>query len=317
MKETFLLRAQWRVEYGAYWLIERFLRSGSHARARRFGRRLGGLAHRLLGSRVKRAEDNLAIAFPDADAATRRAWIRECFANYGSYYCEIVSAGRFAPADVDETFEVRGWEHMEAAQALGKGVLIMSGHFGHSELGIYPTAVRLGSLAPVWRPLDNPWLAKAADKTRERYNIQWISKFGVGLQLIRALKRGATPVVVIDQRVQPKDGVQVPFFGRPAWTSPLLAIISMRSGAPVVPMYCRARGDDGYVLDVRPMILPEGRAKDRHDQIELTRRYTADTEAVIREHPALWLWMHRRWRHGDEVVADEVPAGNDSAGEVA
>ena len=102
----------------------------------------------------------------------------------------------------------------------------------------------------------------------------------------------------LDQRVQPQEGIEVPFFGRPALTSPVLARLSLRTGAPVLPvaLYPEPRGRYRFVA--HPPIFapaPSNTAKGDEAALELTRRYLEVAEQDIRRHPEQWLWMHRRW----------------------
>ena len=94
--------------------------------------------------------------------------------------------------------------------------------------------------------------------------------------------------------MRPSAGIKVPFLGFPAWTSPVLAILSTRTGAPVLPFTCVPQGEDGYKLSFRQPIFPSGRGPEA--EAELTGRYLAAVEEDIRRAPEGWLWMHRRWR---------------------
>jgi KDO2-lipid IV(A) lauroyltransferase len=99
--------------------------------------------------------------------------------------------------------------------------------------------------------------------------------------------------ILIDQRVQEKEGIAVPFFGRPALTTPVLARLSLRTGAPVLPLALFPEPHGRYRFIAHPPILPQGEGEAA--VAELTRQYLAVAEQDIRRHPEQWLWMHRRW----------------------
>ena len=90
------------------------------------------------------------------------------------------------------------------------------------------------------------------------------------------------------------NGVLVPFLGHPAWTSPVLAILSLLTRAPVVHLACVPVEGGRYRVSLRPPIEPEGEGPEA--EAALTRRYMEEVERDIRLRPELWLWMHRRWR---------------------
>ena len=101
-------------------------------------------------------------------------------------------------------------------------------------------------------------------------------------------------LVLLDQRVRPRDSVEVPFFGRPAHTSNLVARLALKHETPVVPIYAYPAPDGRYRIVARPAIAAEGAGP--NPVLELTSRYLAAVEAEIRRKPELWLWMHDRWR---------------------
>ncbi|HXO40782.1 MAG TPA: lysophospholipid acyltransferase family protein, partial [Thermoanaerobaculia bacterium] len=135
------------------------------------------------------------------------------------------------------------------------------------------------------------------------------------LQVVRA---GGRVGILPDQRVQEREGILVPFFGHPALTTPVLARLALRDGCPVVPVFAYPEPSGRYRLVIRPPILPEVAAAPGEDAggasqaganddlgtggedtatavATLTRRYLEAIEREIRDHPEMWLWMHRRW----------------------
>jgi KDO2-lipid IV(A) lauroyltransferase len=117
--------------------------------------------------------------------------------------------------------------------------------------------------------------------------------------MLQAVRAGGWAGILIDQRVQPKEAIEVPFFGHPALTTPVLARLSLRTGAPVVPIFAFPEPHGRYRFVARPPIFPPERpaAGESEDStvLDLTRRYLETAEAEIRRHPEQWLWMHRRW----------------------
>jgi KDO2-lipid IV(A) lauroyltransferase len=101
--------------------------------------------------------------------------------------------------------------------------------------------------------------------------------------------------VLIDQHIQGADAVVVDFFGRPAATTSALATLALRTGAPLVPAFAMPlpHGRCRLIYE-HPVELPPA---DTADPVrELTQRCSDVLEMHVRRHPAMWLWMHRRWR---------------------
>jgi len=286
-----------RIEQLAYLGLKGFLRALPHTGARSFGRGIGLLAWALDGRHRRVALGNMELALPGIGPAERRRLVRDCFRHFGAALCDTISSTRFDPEAICRQFTLEGWENLEEADRRGKGVFILSAHVGFWELVPPVVALYRGAMSIVVRPADNPHLDKELVALRERFGNEVVPKRGAARKMLERLRAGGRVGILIDQRVQPKEGIEIPFFGRPALTSPILARMSLRTGAAVVPVAAFPEPGGRYRLVARPPILPpEGAKDDEHQVVALTRRYLEVAEEDIQEHPAQWLWMHRRWR---------------------
>lgn len=284
-----------RVEYGFYLAVKGFLRALPHAGARAFGRGLGSLAHALDRRHRGVALRNMALALPEIGAAERRRLVRDCFRHFGAALCDAISSTRFAPTELCHRMSLRGWENLDEAERRGKGIFILSAHLGLWELVPPLIGLTRGRMDIVVRPADNPWLDRELRALRERFGNAVIPKRGAARRMLEVLRGGGRVGILIDQRVQEREGIAVPFFGRPALTSSVLARLSLRTGAAVVPIAAYPEPGGRYRIVVRPAILPPEGEKGDEAVAALTRRYLETAEEDIRAHPEMWLWMHRRW----------------------
>lgn len=285
-----------RLEYGLYLALEAVLRALPHSAARALGRLLGDLAHAMDGRHRRIALANMALALPDTPADERRRLVRACFRHFGMALTDAVSSTRFSAVELCRRFSLAGWEHLEEAERRGKGIFILSAHLGLWEL--VPPVIGLfrGGMEIVVRPADNPFLDRELCALRQRFGNQVIPKRGAARRMLSVLREGGRVGILIDQRVQEREGIRVPFFGRPALTSPVLAKIALRTGAAVVPVAAYPEPGGRYRLVVRPAILPPATGEDDEEAVAaLTRRYLEAAEDDIRASPEMWLWMHRRW----------------------
>lgn len=260
------------------------------------GALLGSLGH-LLDRRHRRIGlDNLRIAYGgELDGAQARRLLHRCWRHFGRITLDALKFPRISGDNLESFARHEGLEHLHAAYARGRGVLLFSGHFGHWEL----TALAQGflglPLALVTRPLDNPRLERMLAELRGVSGNRIIHKRNAIREMLRALNDGIGVAIVIDQDAR-DNGVFVPFFGRPASTTPSLALLALRTGAALVPTYSVPEPDGRYRIVYEPAV--EIRAGDDRDAdvIRLTSQCTAIVERWVREHPELWLWMHRRWK---------------------
>lgn len=293
MKEAPLLH---RLEHGAYWTVRSLARVLPHGAARALGRRLGDLAWALDRRHRRVALDNVAAALPELSPEERRHLVHRCFRHFGSAVLDHLSSTRFGLEELCRRLTLEGWEHVEEAQAQDRGVIFLSAHLGYWEIAAYPPGIYGGPLHVVGRPLDNPHLDRELVRLRRRFGNEVIPKHGAARGMLKVIREGGRVGILLDQRVPRKSAIQVPFFGRPALTSPLLARLSLRTGAPVVPIFGYPEPKGRYRFVARPVMeAPEVEATEEAIR-DLTAGYSRVTEEEIRRAPHQWLWMHRRWK---------------------
>jgi len=289
-----------RVEIALFSAAQGLLRALPHGAARRVGAALGSVAHAVDRRHRELVRRNLGRAFPTWGPEVRDAAARACFRHFGAVFCDTVSALRLDAGELCRRTETSGWEHLHAAEAEGRGVLVMSAHLGNWEIASWTIAALHGPLHAMGRRADNPHFDRWLERMRHRFGNVPLDKHGSVRAILRGLQQGARVGLLIDQRVRREDGILVPFFGRPAWTSPLLARLALRTGAPIVPGFGDLAPGGGYRVNFLPSI--ERPAGDGDEAVaELTRRCLAVVEEAVRATPARWFWLHDRWKGAPEA----------------
>lgn len=283
-----------RVEYVAFSGLAAVVRLLPHRASRSIGRLLGALAYYVLPTRRRLAHANLASALPELDAARRGGIARRSFANLGAAALETLSAGRYDARQLCRRLTLEGWEHLRQAEELGRGVFIMSAHLGCWEIAALPVGLYRGSFHILNRPLDNPHLDRRLLELRSRFGNRMVDKRGAARELVRLIGSRERIGILIDQSVPVEQGIEVPFFGRPASTSPVLAKLAVKHRVPVVPIFGYPAEGGRYRVVFRPPILPPDDATPSPEA--MTARYLEAVEEEIRQQPDQWLWMHDRWR---------------------
>jgi len=254
------------------------------------GRGIGRLLMGLFGSRRRVAARNIALCFPELDDAAQANLLRESFAELGIGLFEFARAWWGSVAPMRGKFNVEGLEHLEAARAGGRGVIIISGHFVTLEL-----AARLmcdhAPLAGMYRPHDGAVMEWAVQRGRLRYATAMFTREELRPAL-RHLKQGGLLWFAPDQDTRRGDSVFVPFFGRPAYSLTSTHQLARLSGAAVLG-FAHVRHDDGrYTLRLSPAF----EAFPSPDATADTARVMAAIEAMIRAAPTQYLWIHRRFK---------------------
>ena len=261
-----------------------------------FGRFVARGYFRAGRSRREIALRNLGAAFPDWSPKQIRETALACAEHFGSVLFDFLAATRLSRERLLESVEMQGADNYRSSVARGKGVFLLSAHFGNWEIGALAAGLLERPIASVVRPLDNPYLDRALSDLRGRFSNRTIAKKRAAREILREVRAGETVAILIDQNVLAREAVFVPFFGRPAATSPALAQFHLKTDAAVVPVFCRPLGEGRYRLGFEEPILLSDLAPARRAVEPLTALYTQVTEGVVRAEPRLWLWMHNRWR---------------------
>ena len=255
--------------------------------------------HRRLAIRQLRA------AFPTRSAAECRAIARATFMHFGRSLVALLKFSTLTPEQIRTRVAYEGDERVRAALAHGRGVIIVTGHFGHWELNGLAHALALPPLAVLARPLDNPLLHDLLERVRVMTGNRVIYRQGAIRRVLRALQANGTVAILIDQHILGADAVRVDFFNRPVSTTSAVATLALRTGAMLVPAFALPVPGGRYrMVYEHPIDTPGPNSED--PVRELTQRCTDVLEMYVRRHPHLWLWMHRRWRDEQSEV-ERVP----------
>jgi Kdo2-lipid IVA lauroyltransferase/acyltransferase len=279
--------------------------STRHALARGLGRLIY-----TLGIRRRVALDNLAHAFPDKSEAERRAIAREAYVTMAHVVMESIDPRdpwtRLLPPEGESAV---AWKALQEYLASGRGALLVTAHFGNWERlgkGLSFEGVKLNALV---RPLKGALNMRIVDN-RIAAGVGLVYPKGAIAQAQEALARGESMYMLLDQSLPAKAAVFVPFFHRPAATTPALAVAARRTGAPVfVVMGVRDEQRRRLRLEVEgPIPAPEGLDEPATLQAH-TAAVVASLERHIRRHPGQWLWLHRRWKVQPLAEAAEPSRG--------
>ena len=191
---------------------------------------------------------------------------------------------------------ILGEEHMEAALAQGRGAVAIAAHAGNWEYTVMGYGLLCRPGVVVGRELDQPWAARLARYLRQRGGNFMVGK-QKGMKGIMGHLRANRPVgIVIDQNTTTAGGLLVDFFGHPARTTPVAALLARR-GVPVLPTLSRRLADGRHlmvILPPLPLIKTSDAQADIQRHLELQSRVI---EAWVRTCPEQWLWLHRRWKN--------------------
>jgi Kdo2-lipid IVA lauroyltransferase/acyltransferase len=282
-----------------------FVARMSRPTLRWWARFVGGLAWTL---RIRRAVtlDNLRHAFPELAESERRRIARGAYENMALAALESFTAAGRPASEVDGMVRFANPELLDRAIADGKGVLVATAHLGSWELLGSVMARRGVRLHAVVRPLRGA-LNERIVRSRQESGLQLIAARGALRGILRAIGKGEVVVMLLDQVMPADQGVFVPFFGRPASTSPGLSAAARRTGAPVL-FGVGVREGDGIVVHLEGP-FPVSHSEDAEADLRAhVAAITAALERWIRRYPDQWLWLHRRWKVQPDQMSSRSPS---------
>src|SRR6185312_604397 len=215
--------------------------------------------------------------------------------------------------NLGEWIRYEGLQYFQQAKKQGRGILFATAHLGNWELSAFAHGMLTEPMNIVVRPLDNPRIDDLVEKRRQLSGNRIISKREAARAILRVLQKNEAVGVLIDQNTSEAEGVFVDFFGTAACANSGFVKLAARSGAAVIPGFALWDGRERrYVLRFYPPVPLSG------DVLKDTQRLHAVLEAVIRQYPDQWLWIHRRWKtrpegeaplYGNARETDSTPAG--------
>ena len=228
---------------------------------------------------------------------------RLAMAHYAHLWRLVVEFVRFrwlTDAQRRALVDVENLDTFLRAFRAGRGVLVLTGHFGNWEVatvaGILSYPEIRGRFHFVRRPIKPRWLDAHVTRRFNRSGFGVIGKRGSLDQIVELLAQGDVVVFPFDQYAGGTDGIDVQFFGELAGTFRSLALIALATGAPVMPASCWRTSENRHVLRFEEPVAAVDVA-DAGEAIALTTRaYNAALERLVVRHPEQWWWVHRRWR---------------------
>jgi KDO2-lipid IV(A) lauroyltransferase len=285
------------LEYGLVVGVARFLGWLPRPAARLFSGALVTLVYHLHGRLRRVGLRNLEFAMPELSLDAKEKILRGVYRHLGWQMVEFCRMTRYTPENLRTWARTDCLENYLAAQARGKGVMIITGHLGAWELSSFYHSLMGYPMAMVIRRLDNRRLDAFVNGIRCLHGNQVLHKDDFGRGLLTAMREGRTVGILMDTNMTPPQGGFVDFFGVKACTGTGLAHIARKTGAAVLPGFMLWEpSEKKYVLHFGEEVRIPHTDDVAADILEGTQRCTSAIESWIRRAPDQWLWIHRRWK---------------------
>jgi len=286
-----------RIEYFLFLLFSLTFRLLGLNTSRKFSGLLTFIFYYLIPIRKTTVLENLTNAFPEYDEKKIRSIAYNTYKSFLTAFIEILYLSKISRKQLETAVNCPNKELIETKFKEGKGVILLSAHFGNWEYVAASVAAQLNlPFSVVVKPQRNPYVSDWLNMVRTRWNNDIVS---LGLSIrktYQTLKEKKIVAMVADQRGS-QESIKVEFFGRKVSVHVGPAVLALKTGAPILCGIPVRQKDYSYKL-VMHEISKDNLPEDNEEKIiELSQRHTSYLESFIRKHPEQWLWMHKRWKH--------------------
>jgi KDO2-lipid IV(A) lauroyltransferase len=261
------------------------------------GRQLGRMAFYMDWGHRKTSLENLRTAFKQEKTEQELyAIAQRTFQNLGMMAVEFFRIPRMDVETFKKNVRIEGLGKALGLLEKKKGGLLLIGHFGNWELMGLMSRVIGNPIMVIAKPMKkNRWVDEFITKIRNAAGLEVISNVKASRKVVKALSQNRVVGILIDQRAKRSEGVWADFFGRKAPTTPGLAVLAMKTGAPVLPVFMIRNGFQKHRLIIQePLELIH--TGDIQKDVEANTQLFNDTlESMIRQFPDQWFWVHQRW----------------------
>ena len=286
-----------KLEYIIFILFSGFSRLIGLNISRKFSLVLASFFFYIFPIRKKVVLKNLQIAYPESNLSTVKKTAFRIYKSFAITLVELLYLPYMKKQEIIDAVECINPELIIEKYNEGKGIILLSSHYGNWELIAISVAMRVKiPFSVIVKPLRNSYVYDWMNKARIKFGNE-IVPLGISIRkTYQILKEKKIVAMVADQR-GPQEGVRVNFFGRevPVYTGP--AALALKTGAPIIfgiPVRQKNYKYRTLLVEISQNDLPEN----YEDKIkEISQRHTSYLEKIIRENPEQWLWMHDRWKY--------------------
>ncbi|MFA6469784.1 MAG: lysophospholipid acyltransferase family protein [Bacteroidota bacterium] len=285
------------IEYFFFRILFAFIRLFRFRTVQQMGSAFGGIIFTAIGLRKKLVLDNLRHAYPEKSKEEIYSIARASYRNLFTAYFEIMYMDKLSEEEIRRDISFPDADKINELLKRGKGLIILTGHFGNWEL----CALSVPLLVPqkytvVVQIQRNPFINEFMRHMRSRFGTKLVVMERALRESLRALSNNEAVALIADQS-GPESGIYTNFFGRPASTHQGPAVFQVRSGAPMILVMLIREGIEKFRIELEEIDTNGLTGTDADKMQEITNRHVQALERYIRRYPEQWLWMHKRWKH--------------------
>ncbi len=266
-------------------------------------RGVGFAAYFLIPSQRQIALANLELALKNSTTTKERGLIaRRSFQSLARTAFEALASSRLLKEELKQHFEFAPGSLDLLTHLVGRkqGLIALTFHYGNWEWLSLAWGMAGYPVVAVAQPIKNPKVETIFRFNREQAGHHLLHRSprgGIARRLYKALKQGKTIGLLVDLNSSIEEGGRFfDFFGLPAMTTRAVGLLALRTRAPIICSVAYPQEDGRYRIEIGPEIPYNPEAQVEREIDDITQRWLAYCEKVVRTHPEYWMWMYKRWK---------------------
>ena len=247
---------------------------------------IASVLYHYIPKRKNVAIKNIQTAFPKCSDIWVANTLKKCYKFFAYNFIQFLAL----PKSTDSIkIQINGQTALDNAIEQGKGVILISSHFGPWEILGHWLGVNNYQLRGVAHKQKNKGANRFFEEKRQLSGIKHIYR-KVGMDVFyNILEEKKILGLVSDQDAKNK-GIFINFFNKPASTHKGAAIFHLNTNAPMIYGICIQTGFQEYKIELIPITSVKNTIKD------IIQEYTLTLERIIQKYPEQYFWFHNRWK---------------------
>ncbi|MDF1881853.1 lipid A biosynthesis acyltransferase [Sulfurimonas sp. MAG313] len=240
---------------------------------------------------------NLDLSIKDNISAEKyQDIVKYCHKNLALVLLQVLRSSRLSVQSLEESVSFENRHYIDEAIKEGRKIIIISAHYGNWELGATAIGALIHPITSIHKKMNNKYFDDYLLKSRSKFNMTMIEKKGAIRHLVKAIKSNKIITMMIDQNVNPKDGIYVDFLGAKATQSAAPAFLARKFDALIIPILIHTTPEKENVIRFFEPIQTPKTDNEEEDILNSTQAQADMLADVIKNHPEPWFWCHKRWK---------------------
>ncbi|MBE0498791.1 MAG: hypothetical protein IBX43_06055 [Campylobacterales bacterium] len=225
-----------------------------------------------------------------------------CHKNLALVLWQVLRSSRLSIKDLEKSVSFENRHYIDEAMKTGRPIIIISAHYGNWELGATAIGGLISPITSIHKKMNNPYFDAYLMKSRTKFNMKMVEKRGAIKHLLKALKEGKIITMMIDQNVNPKDGIYIDFLGAKATQTAAPAFLARKFDALIIPILINTSPEKESVITFFEPIETAKTEDEKRDILQSTQAQADFLAKAIKAYPEPWFWCHKRWKSAHKEI---------------